>query len=139
MNLKAQPRHPDVPGFSTGSLESLASALGRRAKAIKYRASSFKCTRELDERTERLNVLIETYDTAIIQLAFWSSGDIWLGVHRARLGSNNGWELAFTGRAVVTNTEPAEIVAMLEQTLERNVDAERLLSIWSPIGLSEGG
>ena len=53
-------RHPGVPRFDEALLDRIAVALGRRAKAIKYYADQFACTRETEaDGQERLNVDVQ--------------------------------------------------------------------------------
>lgn len=137
MSPKLETSHPSVPECTAPALRQIASALGLRAKAIKYQSSQFGCTRKIDDGDERLNIDSRRYDSTQIRLSVWSSGEAWVSVHRRAAGAGAGWAVSFSGRGNLMEATPTQVVDLYEQTMEVSGQPERLRVIWSPFGLSQ--
>ena len=133
-------RHPDVPYFRSIRLDTIAAALGRRAKAIKSHSRRFACAREASGNGERLDVDMETGEAQPTQLrlSVWEDGSVWLSVHQRDTWRRGGWAFQYTGRGGAAHLEARAIVAMLEETCAlvygstRATDvAERLDATWA--------
>lgn len=137
-------RHPDVPNFDGARLDAIATAFGRRAKALKYHSQKFLCTREVTSVTERFNVDLETLEDrpTQIRLSVWDDGVMWLGAYRAKPRREGGWQIEFRGHGDLARIDPTKVVAAFEETYQQlrgsPADAvNRLRRIWSFAGLSD--
>ena len=130
-------RHPNVPRFVSGPLESIALAFGHRAKALKYSAKRFSVERELEGEIERLNVDLKALTGESIRLSVWSTEELWLSLVFPGSGRNSGWRYKAIGIGSFSGTEPNEIVGLFERSVTfRELPPEKLEQEWQSTNLA---
>ncbi|MEM7677891.1 MAG: hypothetical protein AAF449_17985, partial [Myxococcota bacterium] len=108
-----------MPSFTADALHDRAAAFGRRAKAIKYHAARFSCTRELEDGDERFNIDFESLEKhpTSTRLSSWPDGALWLGVYQSAPRREGGWAFAYSGSGSIASLDAAAVVSIFEQTL----------------------
>lgn len=111
--------HPEVPAFDSQLLDSIAAAIARRAKSLKYGTASFACSRDAESAGEVLRLEIDSLEARRTQLRvmIWQDGHLWLGIHRPNPRREAGWEIALERSGSVRELDPLEIAKMIERTL----------------------
>jgi hypothetical protein len=120
-------KHPAVPSFESNFLNTIATAIARRAKALKYHVESFACTRDASAEGEVLQVDIDTLEARAtrFRLMTWDDGQLWLGIHQPNPHRQGGWAFAYEGYGNLSEVDPDEVVQMIERTLSEVYGSSR--------------
>jgi len=106
-----------VPSFRDELLNDLANEIAKRARSMKNKADSFRCTRALERHGhERLDLETRTRDDrpTQVKLSIWNDSGIFLGVHKP---GDKGWEFAFRATGDIEDLSSTDVVMKYLQTL----------------------
>lgn len=133
-----------VPSFRTTFLNTIAAAIARRSKSLKYHAAHFACSRVVTAEGEVLHVDMDTFEprSTRLRLMIWDDGHVWLGVHQPNPSAVGGWAFALVRSGNLLRVAPDDVVRMIEgpgsavHGATRSPDAPNEVErIWEPARL----
>lgn len=129
-----------IPSFKDEFLESVAESLRKRRKSLKHRSRRILVNKTYEvtdgKREERLDVFLESWSDAQLQMAAWPNRFVWLD---GSLLTKKGWTWNWTyeGRLLGAVSARAAVEA-LEKTFDlafgmNEARVGELTAVWKPL------